>query len=145
VPPRFLGVLSFTVWGADDVGGLVGHHQQPNHQTGSKQSQDGDARGLEQQKQQHRSDKEDKSGSCQMLLPARGSRPGKGGRVSIKPVSAARRSRRRWNNKIGLPSKNASPAKADKPPSGSNWIHEIKHDGLRWPSCKDNAISPCRF
>jgi ATP-dependent DNA ligase len=23
------------------------------------------------------------------------------------------------------------PSPADKPPSGSNWIHEIKHDGFR--------------
>ena len=23
------------------------------------------------------------------------------------------------------------PSPADKPPSGSNWIHEIKHDGYR--------------
>jgi bifunctional non-homologous end joining protein LigD len=23
------------------------------------------------------------------------------------------------------------PSLADKPPSGSNWIHEIKHDGFR--------------
>jgi ATP-dependent DNA ligase len=24
------------------------------------------------------------------------------------------------------------PSPADKPPSGSNWIHEIKHDGFRF-------------
>src|SRR3954464_13356186 len=23
------------------------------------------------------------------------------------------------------------PSRADKPPSGSNWVHEIKHDGFR--------------
>jgi|SRR4051812_32287955 hypothetical protein len=30
------------------------------------------------------------------------------------------------------------PSPADKPPSGSNWIHEIKHDGLR-------LMAPSRF
>ena len=29
------------------------------------------------------------------------------------------------------------PSPADKPPSGSNWIHEIKHDGFRVIARKD--------
>jgi hypothetical protein len=29
------------------------------------------------------------------------------------------------------------PAPADKPPSGSNWIHEIKHDGYRLMARRD--------
>ena len=39
-------------------------------------------------------------------------------------VSAWRRTGRASSNP-------ACPAPADKPPSGSNWIHEIKHDGYR--------------
>jgi ATP-dependent DNA ligase len=30
----------------------------------------------------------------------------------------------------------SSPA-ADKPPSGSNWVHEIKHDGYRLMARRD--------
>jgi ATP-dependent DNA ligase len=29
------------------------------------------------------------------------------------------------------------PSPADKPPSGSNWIHEIKHDGFRVMARRD--------
>ena len=29
------------------------------------------------------------------------------------------------------------PSRADKPPSGSNWIHEIKHDGYRLMARRD--------
>src|SRR6201990_1608773 len=29
------------------------------------------------------------------------------------------------------------PSPADKPPSGSNWIHEIKHDGFRLLARRD--------
>ena len=29
------------------------------------------------------------------------------------------------------------PSRADKPPSGSNWIHEIKHDGYRLITRRD--------
>src|SRR5258708_29627240 len=29
------------------------------------------------------------------------------------------------------------PSPADRPPSGSNWIHEIKHDGYRLMACRD--------
>ena len=29
------------------------------------------------------------------------------------------------------------PSPADKPPSGSNWIHEIKHDGYRLMARRD--------
>src|SRR3954447_22915786 len=29
------------------------------------------------------------------------------------------------------------PSPADKPPSGSNWIHEIKHDGFRLMTRRD--------
>ena len=29
------------------------------------------------------------------------------------------------------------PSPADKPPSGSNWIYEIKHDGFRLIACRD--------
>ena len=29
------------------------------------------------------------------------------------------------------------PSRADKPPSGSNWIHEIKHDGYRLMTRRD--------
>jgi ATP-dependent DNA ligase len=29
------------------------------------------------------------------------------------------------------------PFPADKPPSGSNWIHEIKHDGFRLMARRD--------
>jgi hypothetical protein len=28
------------------------------------------------------------------------------------------------------------PSPADKPPSGSSWIHEIKHDGYRLMACQ---------
>jgi bifunctional non-homologous end joining protein LigD len=31
------------------------------------------------------------------------------------------------------------PSPADKPPSGSNWIHEIKHDGYRMMARRDSA------
>jgi hypothetical protein len=35
------------------------------------------------------------------------------------------------------------PSPADKPPSGSNWIHEIKHDGYRLMARRDpNRRSP---
>jgi bifunctional non-homologous end joining protein LigD len=38
----------------------------------------------------------------------------------------------------GPPSLNlALPSPADKPPSGSNWIHEIKHDGYRLMARRD--------
>jgi bifunctional non-homologous end joining protein LigD len=29
------------------------------------------------------------------------------------------------------------PSRADKPPAGSNWIHEIKHDGYRLMAWRD--------
>jgi bifunctional non-homologous end joining protein LigD len=29
------------------------------------------------------------------------------------------------------------PSPADKPPSGANWIHEIKHDGFRLMARRD--------
>ena len=29
------------------------------------------------------------------------------------------------------------PSSADKPPSGSNWVHEIKHDGFRLMARRD--------
>jgi ATP dependent DNA ligase domain len=31
------------------------------------------------------------------------------------------------------------PSPADKPPSGSNWIHEIKHDGYRLMARRDSG------
>ena len=31
------------------------------------------------------------------------------------------------------------PSPADKPPSGSNWIHEIKHDGFRLMARRDSV------
>jgi bifunctional non-homologous end joining protein LigD len=31
------------------------------------------------------------------------------------------------------------PSAADKPPSGSNWIHEIKHDGYRLMARRDSV------
>jgi bifunctional non-homologous end joining protein LigD len=31
------------------------------------------------------------------------------------------------------------PSTADRPPSGSGWIHEIKHDGFRLMACRDAA------
>jgi ATP-dependent DNA ligase len=31
------------------------------------------------------------------------------------------------------------PSRADKPPSGSNWIHEIKHDGYRLMARRDSV------
>jgi hypothetical protein len=40
------------------------------------------------------------------------------------------------------------PSRADKPPSGSNWIREIKHDGYRLMARRDpgctRAVSPYR-
>jgi hypothetical protein len=45
------------------------------------------------------------------------------------------------------------PSRADKPPSGSNWIHEIKHDGYRLMTRRDlvgirlsrhDALPACR-
>jgi len=33
------------------------------------------------------------------------------------------------------------PSPADKPPSGSNWIHEIKHDGYRLMARRDPVVS----
>jgi ATP-dependent DNA ligase len=35
------------------------------------------------------------------------------------------------------------PSPAEKPPSGSNWIHEIKHDGYRVMALRDGAGSGC--
>jgi len=35
------------------------------------------------------------------------------------------------------------PSPADKPPSGSNWIHEIKHDGFRVIARKDGEAVAC--
>jgi hypothetical protein len=35
------------------------------------------------------------------------------------------------------------PSPADKPPSGTNWIHEIKHDGYRMMARRDPAGSVC--
>ena len=32
------------------------------------------------------------------------------------------------------------PSPADKPPSGSNWIHEIKHDGYRLMARRDPRL-----
>ena len=34
------------------------------------------------------------------------------------------------------------PSPADKPPSGSNWIHEIKHDGFRLMARRDPVGRP---
>ena len=34
------------------------------------------------------------------------------------------------------------PSPADKPPSGSNWIHEIKHDGYRLMARRDPRRDP---
>jgi bifunctional non-homologous end joining protein LigD len=31
------------------------------------------------------------------------------------------------------------PSLADRPPSGAEWIHEIKHDGFRLMACRDAA------
>jgi bifunctional non-homologous end joining protein LigD len=31
------------------------------------------------------------------------------------------------------------PSTADRPPSGADWIHEIKHDGFRLMACRDAA------
>ena len=31
------------------------------------------------------------------------------------------------------------PSPADRPPSGSNWIHEIKHDGYRLMARRDSV------
>jgi bifunctional non-homologous end joining protein LigD len=31
------------------------------------------------------------------------------------------------------------PSLADRPPSGSEWLHEIKHDGFRLMACRDTA------
>jgi bifunctional non-homologous end joining protein LigD len=31
------------------------------------------------------------------------------------------------------------PSLADRPPSGSEWLHEIKHDGFRLMACRDAA------
>jgi bifunctional non-homologous end joining protein LigD len=31
------------------------------------------------------------------------------------------------------------PSLADRPPSGSNWVHEVKHDGFRFFACRDAA------
>ena len=33
------------------------------------------------------------------------------------------------------------PSPANKPPSGSNWIHEIKHDGFRLMARRDPRAS----
>jgi len=33
------------------------------------------------------------------------------------------------------------PSPADKPPSGANWIHEIKHDGYRLMARRDEVIA----
>ena len=33
------------------------------------------------------------------------------------------------------------PSPADKPPSGANWIHEIKHDGFRLMARRDPVAS----
>ena len=32
------------------------------------------------------------------------------------------------------------PSPADKPPSGANWIHEIKHDGYRLMARRDPVV-----
>ena len=34
------------------------------------------------------------------------------------------------------------PSPADRPPSGSNWIYEIKHDGYRMMACRDPVGYP---
>jgi ATP-dependent DNA ligase len=34
------------------------------------------------------------------------------------------------------------PSPADKPPSGPNWIHEIKRDGFRLMARRDGARCP---
>ena len=34
------------------------------------------------------------------------------------------------------------PSPADRPPSGSNWIHEIKHDGYRLMVRRDSVGIP---
>jgi bifunctional non-homologous end joining protein LigD len=31
------------------------------------------------------------------------------------------------------------PSTDDRPPSGSEWLHEIKHDGFRLMACRDAA------
>jgi hypothetical protein len=35
------------------------------------------------------------------------------------------------------------PSPADRPPSGSNWIHEIKHDGYRLMARRD-SVAPTK-
>ena len=35
------------------------------------------------------------------------------------------------------------PSPGDKPPSGSNWIYEIKHDGFRVIARKDGEAVAC--
>ena len=35
------------------------------------------------------------------------------------------------------------PSPADKPPTGSNWIHEIKHDGYRLMARRDPVGIVC--
>jgi ATP-dependent DNA ligase len=35
------------------------------------------------------------------------------------------------------------PSPADKPPSGANWIHEIKHDGYRLMARRDPVGIGC--
>ena len=34
------------------------------------------------------------------------------------------------------------PSPADKPPSGSNWVHEIKHDGYRLMARRARSLAP---
>ena len=34
------------------------------------------------------------------------------------------------------------PSPADKPPSGSNWVHEIKHDGYRLMARRGRSLAP---
>jgi ATP-dependent DNA ligase len=35
----------------------------------------------------------------------------------------------------------AQPIKAPKPPSGPDWVHEIKHDGYRMIVRRDGAVA----
>jgi bifunctional non-homologous end joining protein LigD len=34
------------------------------------------------------------------------------------------------------------PPRAERPPSGPGWVHEIKHDGFRMMVRRDSAVNP---
>jgi bifunctional non-homologous end joining protein LigD len=33
------------------------------------------------------------------------------------------------------------PSAAERPPNGTDWVHEIKHDGYRLMACRDRQVS----